>query len=118
MKSGSFMSAAEAVVMSVDAHVSAIPRPSIRSIVAPSASSRRTMASMTACRISSWSRVALTRAAISRSVRSASAVRARSLRDRSSSSMSLALVMAMAAWLASAPMSDASVSVKASRLVE
>ena len=61
---------------------STTPRPSpsspSRSIIAPVAPRRRTDASMTAWRISSWSCVALTRPAISRSVRSASAVRASS----------------------------------------
>ena len=69
---------------------------------------------MTAWRISSWSCVALTRPAISRSVRSASAVRASASRERASSSMSRALVMAMAAWLARAPTRLASVSPNAS----
>ena len=70
---------------------------------------------MTDWRISSWSRIALTRAAISRSVRSASAVRASSSRDRASSSISRALVIAIAAWLASAPTSPASSSANAAR---
>ena len=87
----------------------------MRSSIAPSARSRRWAASATACRISRSSRIALTRAAISRRVRSASAVRARSDRDAASSRMSRALVMAMAAWLARARTRSASVSSKASR---
>jgi hypothetical protein len=52
-------------------------------------------------RISSWSRIAVIRAAISRSARSASAARVCSPRERASSSISRAFVMAIAAWLAS-----------------
>ena len=97
---------------------SAMPVSPSRSIIAPVAPSSRTDASMTAWRISSWSCVALTRPAISRNVRSASAVRASSPRERASSSMSRALVIAMAAWLASAPTSPPSVSVNAARCLE
>ena len=88
------------------------------SIIAPVAPSSRTEASMTDWRISSLSRIALTRAAISRRVRSASAVRPRASRDRASSSMSRALVIAMAACPARASMSDASISLNASRSFE
>ncbi len=95
-----------------------MPSPSMRSIVTPLACSSRAAASMTDCRISPWSRIALTRAAISRSVRSASAVSASSDWDRASWSMRRAFVIAMAAWLASAPTRPASVSLNASRFFE
>ncbi len=92
---------------------SAMPCPPMRSIVTPLAWRRRADASMTDWRISPWSRIALTRPAISRSVRSASAVWASWARDRPSSSISRAFVMAIAAWLASAPTRPASVGVNA-----
>ena len=94
---------------------SAMPVSPTRSIIAPVAPSSRTAASMTAWRISSWSWVALTRPAISRSVRSASAVRASSSRERASWSIKRALVIAIAAWLARAPTRPASVWVNAAR---
>ncbi len=88
----------------------------MRSIIAPPDRSSRVAASTTAWRISSLSRIALTLAAISRSVRSASAVRARAARESASSVMRRALVMAMAAWPVSARMSVASASSNASGL--
>ncbi len=72
------------------------------SMRAPSDSRRRAASSVICWRTSSGSRMAETRAAISRSVRSESARRAISARDRCSSSMSRALAIAMAAWSASA----------------
>jgi hypothetical protein len=67
-------------------------------MIAPSESSRRSASSTTCWSRSPGSRIAVIRAAISRSACSVSARRAISSRDRPSSSMSRAFWIAIAAW--------------------
>ena len=76
------------------------PVSSMRSRMTPSAPTRRPAWVTTSWRISVGSRRIVIRAAISRSACSASARRARAVRDRSSSSNSRAVRIVMAAWSA------------------
>ena len=84
------------------------PSGAIRVRCAPSVASRRLASSTTRSRTSSGSRRAAIRAVMSRSDRSVSARRARARLERSSSSMSRALVIAMAACSARPPRTAAS----------
>ena len=84
------------------------------SMRAPSESRRRAASSVIRWRTSAGSRMADTRAAISRNVRSASARRVVSAWERSSSSMRFEFAMATAAWSASAASRPASASSNAS----
>ncbi len=80
-----------------------VPSSDIRVRWAPSEPSTRRVSSTISDRIVSGSRIAVTRAAISRSVRSVSARRLVSSRDRASSAISSALWIAIVARSASAP---------------
>ena len=89
-----------------------------RSMRDPSDPRRRAASTTMRSSTSVGSRIDETRTAISRSVRSDSAVRSRAARDSASSVIRLALVIAMAAWLVRARISAASSSWKASDRTE